>query len=35
MRAPALGQKNLYWLLVLPALFMMLAFYTYPLTQVL
>jgi putative spermidine/putrescine transport system permease protein len=32
---PRLGQRNLYWLLVLPALFLIAAFYMYPLSRVL
>ncbi len=32
---PLLGQRTFYWILILPALVLMLAFYTYPLSRVL
>lgn len=35
MIARLVGQRNLYWLLILPALFMMVVFFVYPLARVL
>jgi putative spermidine/putrescine transport system permease protein len=35
MRTPALGQRGFYWALALPAVCMMVVFYTYPLARVL